>query len=103
MNNFQKIVQKLETGSAAVKLNPGLKSLNLTFFTKSCAHGARYFWKKDLPKLMYNNPQAKFTVTIPEVSVKPSIEIELDSGKKVIDISGLNSDQVLKKVIESAS
>ncbi|PVU92466.1 hypothetical protein BB559_002876 [Furculomyces boomerangus] len=101
LSKYQQLVQGLESGFASIKLKDSVKALTLNICQQSRSHGARHFWRENLPQLYYMNPNVKFTVNNSKEKIKPSIELETNSGKKVLDITGLSSQDIVRKLSEN--
>ncbi|PVV01988.1 hypothetical protein BB560_003572, partial [Smittium megazygosporum] len=97
MERYTSLVSKLTSGSAAVVLKPGVKKIALNFCNNTRSHGAR----KDFPVLKYNNPNVEFSAVLPKEPIKPFLLIELESGPKKIDITGMHSKKILQTMLES--
>ncbi|OMJ08258.1 54S ribosomal protein MRP49, mitochondrial [Smittium culicis] len=101
MSKYVQLVQALESGIASVKFEKPVSRITLNFCQKTRAHGARHFWRKNIPQLQFMNPNVKFDVKLSQEKIKPSIELALPSGAKTLDITGLSSQDVVKKLLSS--
>ncbi|OLY81914.1 hypothetical protein AYI68_g3974 [Smittium mucronatum] len=101
MTKYTQLVHSLETGIASVKISQPVTSITLKFCQQTRSHGARHFWRKNMSQLQYMNPQVRFNVELSKEKIKPLLEIQAPSGLKTLDITGLNSSDIVKKLLSS--
>ncbi|RUS21472.1 hypothetical protein BC937DRAFT_92607 [Endogone sp. FLAS-F59071] len=74
-----KILENITTGLGATKLNPSVRRVSLIYAIqgKTECMGAKYFYRENLPRVKYANPEVEFVVNkSKDATITPTLTIE---------------------------
>lgn len=78
--SLAKALKKL-TALPIPRLSPKTRRISLTFADRNAHYSARHFWKEDLPRVAYANPNINYEITRKPHPVNdkwdPLMEVEL--------------------------
>ncbi|KAJ1647717.1 hypothetical protein J3B02_004398 [Coemansia erecta] len=101
---IERILSKLETGLGATRLSPSIRSVTLTLSQRTRAPGARHFWRENLRRIQYANPNLPIEVVYPREPCMPKLEIKFaNSAVESFSISGMRSDEICRKLLEKTT